>query len=378
MPINNLGYRKWLGQFSGSLLRWTSITQAGITIALKSKWIQRMLFISFLPVVYIGTAFFFFEKFMEDQSKTRQATDVIRSMRERLLEDESIPLEIREELAQQLPEGPDDERIPEELRQQIDEILNSQISRRDLPEPLRGLPNVEAVMKSLATEDSRVARHTTWCWMLMTFFRYPQGVLMLIMIGLIVPPLIARDLRSRAILIYFSRPIGRLEYLLGKVAIPATFLALITALPGMILYLFGVLLSPGFFVIADTWDIPFRIMAATAVLIIPTSLLALMYSSLTYESRFATFAWFATWGLGGGAYVVAYFTQVDMDSPSIPEISPNWSMLSIYNTVGKVQEWIFGLEPSFTRVAPLVGLLLAISLFSLVILMRRVHAPINV
>ena len=63
MPINDLGYRNWPGRFTGPGLRWLAITQSGISIALKSQWIRRMLFISFLPVVYIGTAFFFFEKF---------------------------------------------------------------------------------------------------------------------------------------------------------------------------------------------------------------------------------------------------------------------------------------------------------------------------
>ncbi len=381
MPINNLGYRKWIGPFTGSLLRWTAITQSGITIAMKSKWIQRMLLISFLPVVYIGTGFFFFEKFMEDQSRSRRVAGTIEAMRERILEDERIPDEIRRQLMEELPETLDDERIPDALQQRIDEALDSQISHRDLPEPLQGLPDVEKVIKSLATDEPRVARHTTWCWMLMTFFRYPQGLLMLIMVGLIVPPLIARDLRSKAILIYFSRPIGRFEYLLGKLAIPATFLFLITALPGLILYLFGILLSPGFFVIADTWDIPFRILIATAVLVIPTSLLALMFSSLTHESRFATFAWFAIWGLGGGAYFVTWATHLkpdELESGRLATLAPQWSMLSIFNTVGDVQAWVFGLQPSFAAVAPLVGLLAAISIFSFVILLRRIQAPLNV
>lgn len=49
-------------------------------------------------------------------------------------------------------------------------------------------------------------------------------------------PLIARDLRHHALLIYFSRSIGRADYLLGKFAALALFLLFATLGPGLLLW----------------------------------------------------------------------------------------------------------------------------------------------
>ncbi len=359
-----------------------------------------MLFVSFVPVLYIGIAFGVFEKVMEQRSNVPAIVQTLEKFAHaknfqeiqdeivrRLNETDYLSEQEVNEARQQLRTlGQVGGLAKEEFKQKLKDyedryhIAPELFARSQIPGFFRILPDAE--MKSLASDEPRLARRRIWCWLLMIFFSYPQGALMLILIGLIAPPLISRDLRSRAILLYFSRPISRLEYLIGKVAIPATFLVLITALPGIVLYAVGVLLSPGVYVIADTWDMPFRILAASAVLIIPTSLLAMMYSSLTHESRFATFAWFATWGLGGGAYLVAYLTNVAQNGPddikALTEgLDSRWSMLSIYNTVGRVQEWIFGMFPENQSVFPLIMLLVGISVVSFVVLMRRIQSPIN-
>ncbi len=64
--------------------------------------------------------------------------------------------------------------------------------------------------------DPSTARHEVWSLLLMTFFRYPQAVLMVLLVGMIAPPLISQDFRSRAFLLYFSRPITPVEYVFGK------------------------------------------------------------------------------------------------------------------------------------------------------------------
>lgn len=54
---------------------------------------------------------------------------------------------------------------------------------------------------------------------------------MVMVIGLIAPPMISQDVRSRAFLLYFSRPLTRGEYLLGKLASVWVYLSLISTLP---------------------------------------------------------------------------------------------------------------------------------------------------
>lgn len=356
MPIHNVGYRDWAGAIRGAPSRCMAIAATGIKVASKSQWIRRMLLLSWLPVIYIGFGFFFFEKFMDDQLRTslqliQQNDDVIEEV------EKLTPRNFRNPGTQQVP-------IPGEVRAFV-----------------QAFPQSRAVLESISKGDMRGTRHSMWCFLLWWFTALSQSWVMVVMVGLIVPPLISRDLRSRAYLMYFSRPIGRIEYFLGKMAIPCTYLALVTLLPAMAAYVFGVMMSPGLGVLVDTWDIPLRVMMAAIVLIVPASLVALMFSSLTHESRYATFAWFATWSLGEGAYRA--LTLSKLDAPRGPDgtlqsaSNIDWSFLSLIGSIGRIQDWIYGLEPEPTRVIPFVLVWGTVTLVATFVLFRRVTAPIN-
>jgi hypothetical protein len=245
-------------------------------------------------------------------------------------------------------------------------------------------PHIEDLKSSFDSGDETRIRKDVWRWLLMVFFRYPQAILILFLIGTVGPALISRDLRSRAFLLYFSRPIGKLEYIFGKLCIPSAFIIGVTTLPALALYMFAILMSPNFSVFWSTWDIPLRIILATFALVIPVSSVVLMLSSLTQESRFANFSWFAVWALGHGAWLtIVVATSIQMERPPVaPEVLnssmvKNWSSLSLYNSMGSVQAWIFGFE-SFSAIWRAALALFAITATSLVILYRRVSAPIQV
>ena len=265
---------------------------------------------------------------------------------------------------------------------------------------MRGLPPtpdyqwMHAALQSTNVEESR---HAIWAWLLQSFFRYPQGVLMVMVIGVISPPLISQDIRSRAFLLYFSRPLTRAEYLFGKIATLWTYLALISTVPALSLYLLGILLSPNLGVISATWDLPLRIVGASIVLMVPTSILALCFSSLTQESRYAGFAWFAVWILGWFTYLAAmqaesfnasqqayeaqrvYQQNAMMGRPlPVPEVKESvWTHLSLYHTLGRVQRWVFGFS-KFEDVLVSTAILIAVTLASLGITYRRISAPMRV
>jgi hypothetical protein len=269
----------------------------------------------------------------------------------------------------------EEEFLPEFRRQSAARVLRNQFSN---------IASVGDLAEAIESNDAVESRRMIWSWLLMTFFRYPQGVLILVLVGTIAPALISRDIRSRAFLMYFSRPIGRLEYILGKLAIPAMFIIFVTTLPAIILYFFGIMMSPDTGVFWTTWDIPLRILAATVVLVLPTASMALMLSSLTQESRFASFAWFAVWTLGHGAWFAIVISQAIKlnDEPFSPlvmesEIVQRWGLLSLYHNLGNVQSWIFGFTP-WEDAWPGGGVLLGLTLFSLFILFRRVSAPIRI
>jgi hypothetical protein len=170
------------------------------------------------------------------------------------------------------------------------------------------------------------------------------------------------------------------EYIAGKLAIVWTFVLLITTGPALLLYLLGVLLSPDLSVVTSTWDLPLRILLASAVLLIPTTTLALAFSSATTKSWMAGFAWFAVWIFGLMAYNVLH-TSVQYQSQFSEQpllLGERWTLISLYHTLGNVQGWIFGVEGSLTSILPSAFLLAALTGVSLIVLFQRVSSPMRI
>ncbi len=369
MPIHDVGYRGWRGSMVPNWLRWWTIGETGCQLVLRSAWVRRLVLLAWLPIMYWGAGFFF-----ADRMITSLASGGFRD------QTDWFPLP---------PEGIAnvDERalqILDEQRQRAAQITTRELVRNS--EMISGLPKIDLLVQALEDGDRSNARHVFWSWLLMTFVRYPQSLIVVFLLGFIVPPLIARDMRSRALLLYFSRPIGRREYLLGKLMVPAVFLAFVTMLPALALYAWGLCLAPDLTALVDTWDLPLRIIAAGVVLIVPTALLGLMLSSFTQESRLANFAWFAVWALGIAAWFAIVLSRASYLS-SVPgwdgnifedAVVKSWAPVSLYLSLGEVQSWVFGFE-SFGKIWASFVSLLVVSLVSLGLLYRNIsrtaHGP---
>lgn len=327
MPIHNLGYRQWEGERVPPINRPLVITTTGVKRTMQSKWLRRLMFVSLLPVLALAVPFFLFEQAAVNPTGIGAAAhQVLRFM--------------------PFPPSPKREK----------------------------LLNVD--LQNATPETVNEVRHFVWSELLLMLFRYPQAWLMVVMVGIAAPPLISHDIRSRAFLIYFSRPINRWEYIFGKMGTVAFFLMMITTVPALLLYVTGVVLSPSLSIVFDTWDLPVRILLASVALIVPTTSVALMLSSLTTESRYAGFGWFALWILGNVTYgALGTFKMVSTKGQG----TITWeALMSPYHTLGMVQSWIFKLE---TDSAPVVGaaiLLVVVTVVSLVVLFRRVSKPMNV
>ncbi len=317
MPIHEVGYRRWEGELTSDWLRWIVVAGAGIRLVWKSHWLRRMLFFAWLPAAVTGVGFFVYEQSLEHQ----------------------------------------------EWHPGVVHLIDWYPDARINPES-----GVAARVKRAFQRDPESSRHQIWSLLLMAFFRYPQGLLMVLLVGMIAPSLISLDFRSRAYLLYFSRPITPLEYIFGKALVIWTYLAAVTTVPALVLYVLGVLLSPELNVVLYTWDLPFRILLASLVLMLPTTSLALFFSSLTTESRYAGFAWFALWGLGWAAYANLHVLSQ----------SKQWSMLSLYHMLGRVQEWVFGLSTNANDVSSAALLLLIVTVMPFIVLVSRVAAPMRI
>jgi ABC-2 type transport system permease protein len=98
--------------------------------------------------------------------------------------------------------------------------------------------------------------------------------------------LIANDRRANALQIYLSKPLSRVEYIAGKLAVLAFFLLLVTWVPGMLLLLLQGLLAGSFeFIRNNLFLFPALTLSAfLQVLLASFTMLAL--SSLSKSSRY--------------------------------------------------------------------------------------------
>ena len=106
-----------------------------------------------------------------------------------------------------------------------------------------------------------------------------QGSFSFILTVLVAPPLISRDLSNNALPLYLSRPLSRVEYVLGKMAVIVILLSLVTWIPGLLLFLFQASLAGPGWLLSNLW-MAGTIFLGSMVWIILLSLLALAVSSL--------------------------------------------------------------------------------------------------
>jgi ABC-type transport system involved in multi-copper enzyme maturation permease subunit len=106
-----------------------------------------------------------------------------------------------------------------------------------------------------------------------------QGAFAFILTVLIAPPLISRDLSNNALPLYLCRTLSRAEYVLGKMAVLAFILSLVTWVPGVVLFLFQASLAGGGWLLANVWMI-WPIFFGSVVWIVVLSLIALSISAL--------------------------------------------------------------------------------------------------
>ena len=320
MPIHSLGYREWSGQLSTARSRWTVIADIGIRRAWKSMWLRRIVFFAWIPGVMMAMLIYLFEQAAsEGQASVFMADGIVQLF--------------------------------------------------------LGRPEHEAIRDTLAADHTALPkivkyRHEFWCSLLQILQR-SQAIMLIPVVGITAPPLISQDVRSRAFLLYFSRPISRTQYISGKAATVACYILSISLLPGMLLYCTGVLLSPEISIVLATWDIPIRILGATGAMVVPFTCLGLMLSSLTTETRFASFAWFAIWIFGLFAVLVTSpFVDSGMQTPL--------EMLSLFHVITNVQAWLLNVRPN-TDIDILipVAVLCVVTLVSLTIVYKRVSAPMN-
>ncbi len=127
-----------------------------------------------------------------------------------------------------------------------------------------------------------------WFFAVETFF----AMLLVLSVG---PDLVSQDLRFNAMPLYFSRPVRRADYFLGKLGVIASFLAAVSVGPALLAYALGVAFSMDLGVIRDTWRLPAASVAYGAVIVVSAGTLMLAVSSLSRNSRLVGATWIGLW-----------------------------------------------------------------------------------
>jgi ABC-2 type transport system permease protein len=176
--------------------------------------------------------------------------------------------------------------------------------------------------------------------------------------------LIASDRRANALQIYLSKPLLRMEYIGGKLAVLVTFLLLVTLLPALLLILMQVSFAGNFdFLSANLHVIPAVVLASLLrVIVASTTMLALsaLSKSTRYVAVMYTGAIFFTEAIYGVLRVVTGSTRV--------------AWVSITGNLEVVTDVIFRQPPRYETPTIIAVLVLAgLVAISISVLERRVR-----
>jgi len=268
MPVFELGYRHWEGKRISAAFRWMAISRMGISLAFRSKILRRLAFFAWTPLLYFGPFFYMVSTATQSQSA---------------------------------------------------------LARSGPPEMMRSLLGRDLAARVL--EDPESLRPLVWSVAFQSFMSIPQALIMIILVAIAGAPLIAQDVGSKAFLVYFSKPITKWEYLLGKAGTVLFFIFLVTLFPAIALYLVSLAVSPSVRALGDTWMILPRLFGCAAVIAIPSTCLILFLSSLAREARYVAFGWIAIWALGEAAYLILHTLPRLHDATWIILLSP-WECLN--------------------------------------------------
>lgn len=329
VAIAELGYRPWKGRLRPAATRWLVIARFGIAAQFKSKALRRFLIVAWAPVLYFGGAFFAVGWFTENMDQMGGiAFGFIRSLA-----------------------GP---------------------------------------LAYLFMQDPSAAREGIWSMLFYYFFNTTQTFITMIIVAIAGPTLLSQDVRGKAFLLYFSRPITRWEYLLGKCSIVGFFIFMTTLFPATVLYAISIAFSPDLAVVGETFWVFGRSILASLVIAIPCTLVVLYLSSIVQESRWALIGWLAVWLIGEMVSgILGGFGSRDLEDLGVL-LSLRENILTVCQHIFDVPatlEAVRGFDPDMDRFLksfmpdrspwPSLAVLVGVSLACFIGIVRRISAPLR-
>jgi ABC-2 type transport system permease protein len=199
---------------------------------------------------------------------------------------------------------------------------------RGLPEELRAGP--------------KGFRLTFWTLAYELFFRVQVSACM-ILTALVGPDLISQDLRFNALPLYFSRPLRRIDYFLGKFGVIAVFLLAVLLAPAVLAYVVGLAFSFDPRLVVDTWRVLAASIAFSLIATASAGLLMLAFSSLSRNSRYVAAMWVGLW-------MVGFVTAASLHNSSYRRWTP---LVSYTSNLARIHSAFLGFDDEWARVTDL-------------------------
>ncbi|MDX2037333.1 MAG: ABC transporter permease subunit [Isosphaeraceae bacterium] len=160
--------------------------------------------------------------------------------------------------------------------------------------------NILQALPEEIRDGPKAYRKTIWTIAYYNFYAL-EIYFALLITAIVGPNLISQDLRFNAIPLYFSKPLRRIDYFIGKLGVVATFIGAVTILPAVLAYVMGVSFSLEWSVITDTWPILVGAIGHGLIVCISSGTLILAISSLSKNSRYVAALWVGFWLVSGAA-----------------------------------------------------------------------------
>src|SRR5262245_46647439 len=173
--------------------------------------------------------------------------------------------------------------------------------------------------------------------------------------------LIANDRRANALQIYLSKPLTRVEYVFGKLAVLVTFLLVVTWVPAIALLLVQIMFSGSFqFVLDNAFLFP-AITVFSFIQVIAVGMAMLALSSLSNSSRFVGILYAA----------LIFFSQAIYGVVLLITRNSRLAWLSMPANLAQIGDAIFGLPLRYRMPVPVAFLAIAVLVAAAVFILER-------
>ena len=191
-----------------------------------------------------------------------------------------------------------------------------------------------------------------------------QNIFVFFVTILIGAGLIADDRRTNALQIYLSKPLTRVEYVVGKLAVLGAFLIFVTWVPAMLLLFLQMMFAGNTEFIGDNLFLFPAITLFCLLQVVVSALAVLALSSLSHSRRFVAILYAG----------IIFFTQALNTILERITGSSWWRLISPEDTLSVVADAAFRLDTSKAPpVIAAVAVVLALFLASIIVLERRVR-----